>query len=595
MCHKLPIQLGIEGDFTWLAEIQTSLKSHDTYLASQSGDGLTWRNRLSPAQSRYVAFAEDLLYGSRHDHHLKALLRAGKTCTSIETFPGLCEALDDVKSLLATEQTEDQKADADDTHADIDCMPDCVLKVFQASDTDSKKDPQEINVADLGEDDRAEWLRARDYLRQQISNYVHIIALDNAGDLTVAIRSTPAGTFEGGCKVGGRTRFVGVVWDSRVTGESSARPSVRMPPLQIQEVHRLFECIRARHDRADTSPKTLHPYDLYISLSGGRDLGAQFQKWFTTMGPPAAASRNVHVFLDPVSVQDRFDKVRGVASNRTHDCMRLTAAPWPRLELKTIPRIHYSGTNASDSIGPVVLGQVSDEETWTLTWAQKKLLYGTRGLIAVGVRGDVVDDGPDDQEDADDAGAASAAAQVRRTDDTREMAFYHALPSAFWDEVVHDYQLGAILDVAVGDGSLALTAVRNRIAYTGLCFTTHHKDMVMSRLLDLMSAGSLKAGDKWYDPNLVKTLLGASKKNKATVDPDGSVAPKKKPKPNPKGPKDPKDPKDPKGPKGPKDPQQKPKKKPKGKAGHKKDLSDGGSGGSNESAMESSEEEELWE
>ena len=88
-------------------------------------------------------------------------------------------------------------------------MPDCVLKVFQASDTDSKKDPQEINVADLGEDDRAEWLHARDYLRQQISNYVHIIALDNAGDLTVAIRSTQASAFEGGCKVGGRTRFAG--------------------------------------------------------------------------------------------------------------------------------------------------------------------------------------------------------------------------------------------------------------------------------------------------------------------------------------------------------------------------------------------------
>ena len=131
------------------------------------------------------------------------------------------------------------------------------------------------------------------------------------------------------------------------------------------------------------------------------------------------------------------------------------------------------------------------------------------------------------------------------------MAFYHALPSAFWDEVVHDYQLGAILDVAVGDGSLALTAVRNRIAYTGLCFTTHHKDMVMSRLLDLMSAGSLKAGDKWYDPNLVKTLLGASKKNKATVDPDGSVAPKKNRSQTPRAPRTPRTPRTPRAPRAP--------------------------------------------
>jgi len=55
-----------------------------------------------------------------------------------------------------------------------------------------------------------------------------------------------------------------------------------------------------------------------------------------------------------------------------------------------------------------------------------------------------------------------------RTDDTEELAFYHALPSKFWEEVVHGYQLGAILDVAAGDGSLALTAVRHRLPYTVL-------------------------------------------------------------------------------------------------------------------------------
>ena len=35
--------------------------------------------------------------------------------------------------------------------------------------------------------------------------------------------------------------------------------------------------------------------------------------------------------------------------------------------------------------------------------------------------------------------------------------------------------------------------------------------MVMARLLDLLYAGTLKAGNKWYGPNLVKTLMSASK------------------------------------------------------------------------------------
>ena len=34
--------------------------------------------------------------------------------------------------------------------------------------------------------------------------------------------------------------------------------------------------------------------------------------------------------------------------------------------------------------------------------------------------------------------------------------------------------------------------------------------MFTARLLDLLSAGALKAGDKRYDPNLAKTLMSAS-------------------------------------------------------------------------------------
>ena len=85
-------------------------------------------------------------------------------------------------------------------------------------------------------------------------------------------------------------------------------------------------------------------------------------------------------------------------------------------------------------------------------------------------------------------------------------------PEKIWEEVVHDFQLGAILDIAAGDGSLALTAVRHRLPYTGIVFTTHHRDLMKARLLEILSAGALTAGDKWYEPSLVKTLVAAAKK-----------------------------------------------------------------------------------
>ena len=447
LCHKLPIQLGIGGDANWLSDLRAGLKDHCSFVASRQREGLTWRNRLTPAQSRYVAFAEDLLYGTRHDHHLKAFLRAGKSVAAIDGFPGLSEALDDVKQLLAAEELEEQKAAVEAAVPGDDAMNVVVMRIHTDNDKtskDKKEEATEVKLVDLCDEDQAEWARSREYLNQQIRNYVHILVMDDvAGDLTKAILDTPAGRFEGGIKQGGRAKFVGVVWDSRVMGESSARPSIRMPPLQIAEVNRHLECIRARHDRAPAAPedesagnhcKVLHPFDLYISLSGGRDMGSQYQRFFQATGPPAATTRCVHVFLDPVSVQERFERVRGIASNRTHDTMRLTAAPWPRQELHPTPRIKYRGTSASDNIGPVFLCQTGDEETWMLTWGQKKLLYGTRGLMAVGGRGDVVDDGPEEVEDENAATAAAAAASTaatRRTDDTKEMAFYHALPSTF--------------------------------------------------------------------------------------------------------------------------------------------------------------------
>jgi hypothetical protein len=97
---------------------------------------------------------------------------------------------------------------------------------------------------------------------------------------------------------------------------------------------------------------------------------------------------------------------------------------------------------------------------------------------------------------------------------TRKSWRSSTLPSKFWEEVVHDFQLGAILDIAAGDGSLALTAVRHRLPYTGIVFTTHHRDLMKARLLEILSAGALTAGDKWYEPSLVKTLVAAAKKNK---------------------------------------------------------------------------------
>ena len=83
-----------------------ALRITTPHLASRKGHGLAWRNRLTPAQVRYAAFAEDLLYGVRHGQHLNSPIRAGKAVAALDTFRGLREASDDVTSLLATEEQD---------------------------------------------------------------------------------------------------------------------------------------------------------------------------------------------------------------------------------------------------------------------------------------------------------------------------------------------------------------------------------------------------------------------------------------------------------------------------------------------------------
>jgi hypothetical protein len=155
-------------------------------------------------------------------------------------------------------------------------MSGVVLKIVAAENGDKKDNAaEEINLSDIAEAQQTEWLRFREFLKQQIDDFAHHIMLDEVADLTKEIVNTPAGKYEGGSKVGGRTKFVGIVSDSRVNGECSSRPSIRMPALQIPEVGRLFDCIRARHDQTPIPPGTrsLHPFDMYISLAGGARLG----------------------------------------------------------------------------------------------------------------------------------------------------------------------------------------------------------------------------------------------------------------------------------------------------------------------------------
>ena len=83
------------------------------------------------------------------------------------------------------------------------------------------------------------------------------------------------------------------------------------------------------------------------------------------------------------------------------------------------------------------------------------------------------------------------------------------MPVVFFEELIHAYSLGAVINIGVGDGALALACVRNKIPYTGFCLTEEHKARVTTRLQGLLMQGALTHGDRLFAPQLAKDLAGA--------------------------------------------------------------------------------------
>ena len=200
------------------------------------------------------------------------------------------------------------------------------------------------------------------------------------------------------------------------------------------------------------------------------------------------SEKTLYVSFDEDSLNARKDRDRSLGALSVSQVQRyyfITHSDGLRIPFKK--RLHFPGSNKGESIYGVKAPLWSDNSvTWTLTYAEKKELYG-RNRIAVG-GANIADEG---------------ASNSRRADSDIEAAFFHATPSELTDEIVHCYNISAIIDLTPGKvvnatwlfsiksfislvwltyffhhlsgpGTAAMVAIRRRIPYVGLCFTHKH-------------------------------------------------------------------------------------------------------------------------
>jgi hypothetical protein len=238
-------------------------------------------------------------------------------------------------------------------------------------------------------------------------------------------------------------------------------------------------------------------------------------------------SKTLHIDLDPDSFTKRMDRVRGVAVHNVHETMKICTAHWPK-GLRSSPRQHYSGTTATNALGPVVLPDISS--LWHVSWPVKKDIYGKHGLIPVGGKAPGEDDTGNE---ADGPGRATPPPQARNAG-TSEPVAWHSMPELFWQEVLFDFKVGAVIDLTLVDGLLAMAALHARIPYTGLVFTRKHADDLLQRLQSFVLARAAREGGTWYDPRLVEPLTASKPKanekakTNATSETKAGTKPKRK-------------------------------------------------------------------
>ena len=147
--------------------------------------------------------------------------------------------------------------------------------------------------------------------------------------------------------------------------------------------------------------------------------------------------------------------------------------------LNEVKRKYYPGTNRGNFLGPLKAPDWDDErETWQLTPPNKKKVLGKNGIHLAG--GPVV------------AGVAAEKYKYKsKNGNISEPVFFHERPINFNDEIVHSYNLGGVIDLTPGSGSLAYACLKKSppLSYVGVTLSDEHTKQLTERLESLVFKG----------------------------------------------------------------------------------------------------------
>ena len=337
----------------------------------------------------------------------------------------------------------------------------------------------------LSTEDQTLW---RQQMRKVLQQHVRFVCdHKSSAELEEALKDTPFISLRGD-----QTGLCLYHFDLKKYGEPTTRPDVRVPTFREALYGRLVKSILAARSAAQgLQNSNLQAGEVALILDGGKrglknkllhpwregtasknaDDDAEEDGAEADMeeddGKPTFFADLLQIAYSESSLAARKKRLRGNFNLKQIEWCHVLSTK--KLSLPVKERLHYAGSTNGDLICNVHLPGWNEE--WQLPWKMKKDLYGKKHLIAVGSK----TEGADDQTPYAD-----------RRNNGKEPVCFHSPPEEFYAELIHDFYVKLILDLTPSDGKMAVSAIKSRVGYVGVCYNPEHQSLLEERLLEVL-------------------------------------------------------------------------------------------------------------
>ncbi|CAJ1394699.1 unnamed protein product [Effrenium voratum] len=400
---------------------------------------------------KMVSILENFVFGVTNDGALKTALKGScEVAEVISQVKFLSEAIEEVSITNKEESTGHPMATSSkepgSAHEDVNQGKSLTLKDLCTAQ-------QLETVDDEGKLD--DWLT---FLLNKFESFCTLVVdHDSKDDLIKVLEPTVLKKVSGPCML---------LYDSKVAGEASSNPNIRLPPFQQRHFRRMlqaFTAVRGPGDQENAQEGDLKKTDLVIYMDGGRSGNdtSVSQAFVDSTGRSMNKCRQCFtICYDEESLVDRREKVRGFV-NQTESMMRYTLEG---LEIEKVARKHYSGTNHGTHIGPVRALPYTDKACWRMSPADKKGLYGDKGRVLTG-------------------GPCPVNEPKPALPEGLEPATWHFSSPVFLAEVLHSFKPACVFRAPDVDHLLIMECIKRKVPIISVCFTSQHADLLKAKVL----------------------------------------------------------------------------------------------------------------